>query len=109
MSKLYTLDNRQFISEASDTLVAVIDGSTIHSVTDFYAAISKALHFPDYFGENLDALDEMLYDLDWIEHDHVLMLITNSTQFLQNEASQKAQIIALIQEIDNPYFEVCFM
>ncbi|GBL35131.1 hypothetical protein EMGBS15_07260 [Filimonas sp.] len=109
MSKLYTLDNRQFISEASDTLVAVIDGSTIHSVADFYSAISKALHFPDYFGENLDALDEMLYDLDWIEHDHVLLLITNSPQFLQHEEAQRSQIITLIEEIDNPYFEVCFM
>ncbi len=109
MSTLYTLQNNQFIAEASDTFVTVMDGSTIHALADFYAAISTALNFPDYFGENLDALDEMLYDLDWIAHDHVLLLITNSTQFLQNEAEQKTQIMTLIEEIDNPYFEVCFM
>ncbi len=109
MSTLYTLTNHQFVSEASDTFVAVIDGSTLSKIEDFYAAISRALNFPDYFGENLDALDEMLYDLDWIEHDHVLLLITNSQQLLQHEPDKKTAIISLIEEINNPYFEVCFM
>ena len=37
-------------------------------------AIAKALEFPDWFGENWDALEDCLTDLSWCEADgHVLL------------------------------------
>ncbi|HOZ52437.1 MAG TPA: barstar family protein [Chitinophagaceae bacterium] len=109
MSHLYTLTENKFVSEASDTYFALIDGDIISSMKEFYTAISKALNFPDYFGENLDALDEMLYDLDWIENLHVLLIVRNSNLMLKDQPKEKEEIINLIKEIDNPFFEVCFM
>lgn len=109
MSQVYTINKNQIIAKASDTFIAVIDGEAILAMDDFYEAISKALNFPDYFGENMDALDEMLYDLDWIEHDYILLMIKNSDKMLQHEIAKKESIIALFEGIDNPYFEVCLL
>ena len=38
----------------------VLDGSLIGNEKDFHEQISKALEFPDHYGENLDALWDCL-------------------------------------------------
>ena len=38
----------------------------IASVDDLYDVLSEALHLPNYFGRNWDALDEVLGDLSWL-------------------------------------------
>ena len=37
-----------------------ISGASIRSLEDFYTEISRELHFPEYFGRNLDALWDVL-------------------------------------------------
>ena len=37
-----------------------IEGSAIKSINDFHRAIKKGLGFPNYYGENLDALWDCL-------------------------------------------------
>ncbi|MDX8035094.1 barstar family protein [Lentzea sp. BCCO 10_0856] len=42
------------------------------------AAIAKALDFPDWFGQNLDALYDSLSDLSWLpEGEYVLVVPAN--------------------------------
>lgn len=107
MSKVYQLQNLVFTSEASDTYIAVLDGRKMKSLSEFYKVLSEALQFPDYFGENLDALDELLYDIDWIPNQFVLLVIHHHHAFLDNDIQKKAEILQLLEEIDNPCFEVC--
>lgn len=38
----------------------------IASVDELYDVLSEALHLPDYFGRNWNALDEVLGDLSWL-------------------------------------------
>ena len=40
-----------------------LDGDKITDVASFYDEIAKVCKFPDYFGRNLDALNDCLYDL----------------------------------------------
>ena len=44
-----------------------LKGSNIHSEQSLFETVAKEMQFPDYFGENWDALDECLFDLDtWL-------------------------------------------
>jgi RNAse (barnase) inhibitor barstar len=46
----------------------VVDGRTIRSKGAMLDALAKALSFPDYFGRNLDALNDLVNDLPPGEH-----------------------------------------
>lgn len=41
----------------------ILDGENITDEASFYTEIAKKCSFPDYFGRNLDALNECLGDL----------------------------------------------
>ena len=43
------------------------------------------MEFPDYFGFNLDSLDELLNDLSWIKEDKIVIFITGSEHFIEND------------------------
>jgi RNAse (barnase) inhibitor barstar len=46
----------------------VLDGSKIRTKAAMLDALAKALDFPDYFGHNLDALNDLVNDLPPGEH-----------------------------------------
>src|SRR6266852_9437625 len=60
--------------------------TTVSALFDEFAA---ALQFPSYFGENWDAFDECLTDLDWLPAEGYVLLITNSTHLLEAEPSDR--------------------
>ena len=43
-----------------------IDGADVRDKAAFLNAFATALHFPSYFGNNWDALEECLRDLSWV-------------------------------------------
>jgi RNAse (barnase) inhibitor barstar len=65
-----------FSAEATpDGFVATL-GQPIHSQEDLYRELATALHFPDYFGKNWDALLDCLSDLSWIADYNVTLIHT---------------------------------
>ena len=42
-----------------------VDLADVHGKGEFLAAVAKAIHAPDWFGHNLDALADALGDLSW--------------------------------------------
>ncbi|MGW6933148.1 barstar family protein [Lentzea sp. NPDC054927] len=60
------------------------------------AAIARALDFPDWFGQNLDALYDSLSDLSWLpEGEYVLVVPVNLdssvSQVLRDAAKRTAE------------------
>jgi hypothetical protein len=51
-----------------------VAGSRFTGKSAMLDALAKALHFPDWFGFNWDALEECLTDLSWLEGDVVLLI-----------------------------------
>lgn len=51
-------DNAQFVGRIP---------KTCKSVDDLFDRLHSALHFPDYFGRNWNALFDLLCDLSWIK------------------------------------------
>lgn len=83
----------------SDFAVIEIDGKDCQTLRDFYENIAKIMHFPDYFGFNLDSLDELLNDLSWIEDEKLLLHVSNSELFLCKERTE-SKIFTLLDLID---------
>ncbi|MCF2506672.1 barstar family protein [Dyadobacter sp. CY107] len=79
--------------------IAHIDGRKATSLKDFYDEISTAMHFPEYDGKNLDALDEMLNDLEWIKEQKVIIYIENSADWLAKEKSEE-KLLSVIDILD---------
>ena len=69
------------------------------SLKDFYEQIALAMKFPDDAGSNLDALDELLNDLEWIKEEKVIIFITNSADWLVKERSTD-KILTIIDIMD---------
>lgn len=85
--------------EFKNSKIAVVDGSKSTSLKDFYEVIGTALEFPDYYDANLDSLDELLNDLEWLDDSQVVIWIPNSDNWLIKEKSAE-KIVAVIDLLD---------
>ena len=56
--------------------LVIIDGDKIHSNSDLFGAFKEQLKFP-YFGNNWDALDYCLINLEWLKNKNTAVLIRN--------------------------------
>lgn len=81
------------------SFIAYIDGRKAASMKDFHEQVAAAMHFPDYSGKNLDELDEMLNDLEWIDEQKVIIYIDYSAEWLSREKSEE-KILSVIDMLD---------
>ena len=92
------------------TRYAFIDGMACKTITKAYQRLQEQLSFPDYFGHNLDALDEALSDLDWISKPRIRLIITDIPQLLsEEEADKKDAFLEVINEHQNERLEVFYI
>jgi RNAse (barnase) inhibitor barstar len=78
------------------TLVVIIDGEHTDTLEKFYLSIASQLKFPDNFGNNFDAFDEMMNDLDWLEEDRIYLIFRNYDDFLSEENDEAREILLTI-------------
>jgi hypothetical protein len=68
-------------------------GQKMRTRPRLFDEFAAALQFPSYFGENWDALDECLNDLDWLGGGAYLLMITEADQVLIDEDPHQARIL----------------
>ena len=56
----------------------IIDLRNVNSVSDAHEEIKTALHLPDYYGKNLDALNDSLSEID---SEHLIYILTYKETF----------------------------
>jgi RNAse (barnase) inhibitor barstar len=96
---LLAKSSAELSKEFKNSKLATVDGSKSATLRDFYDAIGEALEFPEYYSANLDSLDEMLNDLEWIEDEQVVLWIPNSDNWLIKEKSEE-KIVAVVDLLD---------
>jgi len=94
---------------SNKTRYAFIDGMACKTIAQTYLRFEEQLSFPDYFSHNLDSLDEMLSDLDWIPQRRIRLIISDVDQLLCEDEDKKESILEIINEHENKRLEVYFI
>ena len=68
--------------------VAVLDGNKAGTRAGFFQEIAGALHFPDYFGRNWDAVYDCLTDFDWLPAAGYVLVLDGFDHLAMNEPGQ---------------------
>jgi RNAse (barnase) inhibitor barstar len=96
MANYFILKDSSTFKSSSKNLIAIIDGELNKTADDFYINIAKAIHFPDYFGNNIDSFDELINDLDWLEENDIKIIFKNYDEFLSDENDEIREIILTV-------------
>jgi hypothetical protein len=63
--------------------VAAIDGGSVNSDTALFHVLGQAFNFPDYFGENWDAFEECIRDLEWVPAAGYICVVRDTETFFR--------------------------
>ena len=106
MAKILHLEKSFHFHPDSKSHIVLLDGKYMPTLEMFYTEISKALEFPDYFAHNLDSFEEMINDLEWIQAEHILILISRSHLWLKPDDESKQEILDIIENAEKPGLEL---
>jgi len=96
MANYTILDEVSTKHSTEKTLVVIIDGEQVDTLDKFYEQLMIQLNLDDDFGCNLDAFDEMINDLDWLEENNIHLVFKNYDDFLHEENDESREIILTI-------------
>ncbi len=74
--------------------MAVINGTRLESFDDIHLRLCNQLHFPDYYGKNLDAL----YDLLSTEDRNTLVLLFDSKGMVERLGNKGKKLVETFQD-----------
>ncbi len=73
----------------------VVRGRKATTEPAFFDECAAAWQFPYYFGENWDALDECLTDLEWLPAEAYVFCVSQGVRLLEKEPSAQQQRLLL--------------
>src|ERR1700730_8260575 len=78
----------------------VIRGRKATTEPAFFDECAAAWQFPYYFGENWDAFEECLADLEWLPAEAYMFCVTQGIHLLEKEPSeQQVRLLSLLQRV----------
>ncbi|MGN0739547.1 MAG: barstar family protein [Treponema sp.] len=83
----------------------ILEGKSMKTRTDLFSQIARVLYFPNYFGNNWNALDDCLQDLDWIHSDAIKILIRDFDEILSEENKKEKTIFLDCVKTANNFWE----
>ncbi len=84
-----------------DTRLIFIDGNICDTLEKGYITLAQQLSIPDYFGYNLDAFEEILSDLEWIEETYIRVIVINLEKLLWNDIDHKREFLDILMHCGN--------
>ncbi|QDK83486.1 barstar family protein [Spirosoma sp. KCTC 42546] len=75
---------RELEAHFANDFIAHIDGKHTQTLRQFYEDIADLLEIPN-FGFTLEALNDSLNDLQWLEDDRIILYFTNTNELVGKE------------------------
>ena len=107
MSTILNLSTPYYIE--NKTRYVFLDGQYCKTVQQCYSSLQAQLSLPDYFGNNLDALEEVLNDLDWINEAIIKLIILNTKKLLAEDISNKSAFIDILNSSENEKLQIIYL
>ena len=107
MSAILNVSENYFVE--NNIRYVFIDGYACKHLDKCYATLQQQLSLPDYFGKNLDALEEMLADLDWIPETKIKMILLNPDVLLSNDSAKKKDFLDILNSCENEKMELIYL
>lgn len=85
-------------------VVRFLRGKKMTRLSSLYDEFAAALQFPYYFGENWNAFDECITDLEWMPGDVYVLVVTDAKNILAEEPEdQLGALTNLLEEAGNEW------
>lgn len=97
-SGLYGIDAAQLAQVQQHVQVVTLAGEAIPDRPAFFAALATALHFPDYFGHNWDAVYDLLTDPGWFPNEGLVLVLANFPRFAEQQPEQWRKGLQVFQD-----------
>ena len=79
-------------------VLKVLRGDKCRTPAGLFTEFAKVLNFPDYFGQNWDALEECLADLEWLPAKGYVLLLTAAEMILPDDEEDYATFLEVLSD-----------
>ena len=93
--------DREALVEAGNALQFAVLPVDLRACSDAYTAmleIAEALQFPDWFGENLDAMTDCLGDLSWLPSQGYVLVFEHTGDWRAKEPETFSTVLDVLNE-----------
>ncbi len=102
-------NSTQYFFVDNNTRYVFIEGETNTTLEKCYATLQKQLSIPEYFGNNLDALEEIINDLEWIEEKQIVVIISATDLLLSDDESRKNDFLEILETSSLENFSLVYL
>src|SRR5712692_4855415 len=81
--------------------VRFVRGKKMCKRAALFNEFAAALQFPDYFGDNLDAFDECITDLEWLNARGYLIVILNADEVLADTTDPDSDFRVFVDQLNS--------
>jgi len=86
-----------------------LDGNACKKLDACFNVLQEQLSIPAYFGKNLDALEEVLDDLEWVKEEKIKIIISNIASLLENDSTKKKVFLEILHAANNAKIEIIYL
>ena len=88
------------------TVVRMVRAKNMISARALFNEFAAALQFPCYFGNNWNAFDECIADLEWLPGKGYLIMIVDGSYVLRDEPDELAVFLRIMRSVSQEWEEV---
>lgn len=81
------------------TIVRMVRGKKMNSPAALFNEFAAALQFPCYFGDNWNAFDECIADLEWLAGDAYVIAIVDAGAVLRDEPAELEVFFRIMRSV----------